>query len=402
MSTRQPVCPALVTDGYSDHVHPASHDDLAARGPVGRVLLPGDVLVWVATTREAAEQVFHDARLVKDPIKVTKFGQVIGTRRVPEDMPAVSGRQLMNLDGPDHLRIRRVIGNRLSDMALRVWQPAIDAAVERHMGALAGRASADLLADFATPLVTEVIGTVLGVRPELTSAIMRNGSRLMCTEDPQSPEMIACYQRVVESAVLALEEREASPDGDDLLGAMARARRDGSITRREITSNLIMIMIGADVPVSSFLVHSAAVLQADMPLRRELLDGDTAAVVEQLVESRPPIPFTSMRFAREDMEIAGQHVAAGDAVLVLLTAANRDRSCPVGRKAVAHFSFGAGAHRCPGAPLARRQAVAALPALFRRFPALRLDVPLTGISWNGGIGPRWPDHLPVRLGGEAP
>ena len=413
-----PVVPAgssfrpLESEDYHRAAVPSIFTELAALGPIHHVVLPGEAPAWLITRRAEAEAALRDPRLAKDPLSVARHGQAIGRRRVPEDFTAVSGRQLMNLDGADHARVRRMITRYLVDSAVVRKQTVLAETVRHHVDALATEETADLVADFAVPLVNDVIGRIIGVRPELNEIIMTGGALLFGPDDPTTPAMIDAYQQVTGAAARAVAEGSAVAGANDLLEGLACAVRDGLVSRREAASNLAMVMIAATGGPVKMLGHSVVVLHDD-PLRREaMLTGDPMAVVEDLLYQQPPIPFTSWRFATETMEIAGQQVRAGDAVMVLIATANSEPAAPTRSstaptapddrsaaelRARRNLAFGDGAHRCPGQSLARRLAAAALPALFRAFPGMRLQIPSTELTWRGGFGPRGPRCVPVRL-----
>ncbi|MFB7600686.1 hypothetical protein [Streptomyces sp. NPDC056160] len=399
---RTALCRPLETDDFHRVPRPAVFKELAARGPVHRVVLPGEVSVWLITDRAAAEAALRDPRLTKDPLPVARYGQAVGSRRVPEDFTAVSGRQLMNLDGLDHTRIRRVMGKYLSETAMARRQAVIDEAIEDRLVALATRETADLIADFATPLALDVVGRMVGVPADLTKIIMLQGEKLLGPADPTDPDMVRAYHVVAEAVERAWQERTPEDGHGDLLEALLRAQQDGLLSRREIASNLAMVVIGGVVTIP-LLGYGAAKLLEDSRARTELLTGDPGAVVEELLRSDPPISFTSWRFATEPMVVAGQAIEPGEAVMVLIVAANDDAACPAaarrGSRGPGHLSFGGGVHRCMGAHLARRTAATAWPALLRRFPGLRLELPVEELVWYGGFGPRGPERIPIRLTG---
>ncbi|WP_329792513.1 cytochrome P450 [Lentzea sp. DG1S-22] len=402
----------LDSEDYQCAAAPSIFAELAARGPIHHVVLPGEAPAWLVTRRAEAEAALRDPRLAKDPMRVARHGQAVGRRRVPEDFTAVSGRQLMNLDGADHARIRRVITRYLVDSAVARKQTVLTETVRHHVDALAAKETADLVADFAVPLVNDVIGRVIGVRPELNEIIMTGGALLFGPDDPTTPAMIDAYRQVTGAAARAVAEGSAVAGADDLLGGLANAVRDGLVSRREAASNLAMVMIAATGGPVKMLAHSVVALHDDPLMREAMLSGDPMAVVEDLLYQQPPIPFTSWRFATETMEIAGQQVRAGDAVMVLIATANSElvaparsstapaapgERAPAERRPERNLAFGDGRHRCPGQSLARRLAATALPALFRAFPSIQLQIPSTELIWRGGFGPRGPGCVPVRL-----
>ncbi|WP_434444408.1 hypothetical protein [Lentzea sp. E54] len=397
MTTRAVRCP-LHTSDYTTSPHPAVFDELADSGPVHRISLPGEVPAWLITERDLAERTLRDPRLVKDPMRVARYGQPVGSRRVPDDFASVGGRTIMNLDGDDHVRIRRVIGRRLSGAALTTARPMVEALVHRRLDTIARCDTVELVEDFAVPLVTDVIGQLFGVREDFTRAIITHGSKLFGPQHPADPDMLEAYPLLVQALNGALDEGLSKEGRDDLLGDLLAAQRDGRLRKRETMSNLALLMIAAADPVIALISRGVALVRADSHARAELLHGDADAVVESLLREQPPIPFTGWRFATEPMDLAGHSVAPGDAILVLIPAANR--TVDAGYRQ-GHLSFGGGVHRCPGGHLARIETVAALRGLFSRFPDLRLELPFEEWVWVGGIGPRVPQRVPVLLNGAA-
>ena len=105
------------------------------------------------------------------------------------------------------------------------------------------------------------------------------------------------------------------------------------------------------------------------------------SAVEELLRYLTIVQFGTVRVAREDVDIAGQHIRAGETVVASLAAANRDPAqfaepdeLDLARPASQHVAFGHGIHQCLGQQLARVEMKIAYPALSRRFPALHLAV----------------------------
>jgi cytochrome P450 len=111
--------------------------------------------------------------------------------------------------------------------------------------------------------------------------------------------------------------------------------------------------------------------------------------VEELLRYLTVVQVAFPRFAREDMDIAGNAITKGDIVIVSLSAANRDAALgedlerfDATRTPFPHVAFGHGIHRCIGAELGRMELRAAYPALLRRFPKLRLAVPPEALAFR--------------------
>lgn len=161
------------------------------------------------------------------------------------------------------------------------------------------------------------------------------------------------------------------------------------VAGHETTVNLIA---GA---VHALLIHpdQLAALRADMTL----LD----ATIEETLRYEGPVENATFRYAAEPLDIGGTAMASGDAVMIGLTAADRDGTrypapdrFDIRREARGHIAFGHGIHYCLGAPLARLEARVALGSLLERCPDLALDGPPSG--WLPGMLMRGARRMPVR------
>jgi cytochrome P450 len=159
----------------------------------------------------------------------------------------------------------------------------------------------------------------------------------------------------------------------------------------ETTANLI----------GSFLVE----LLSDRERWTELVarPGLIPSAVEELLRFTPLATVADFaRIAREDLEIGGRAIRAGDAVLVQLDSANRDETVfasagdlDLRREVNHHLAFGFGVHHCVGAPLARLEFRVLLSTLVHRLPELRLAVPAEDLEWRRGGLLRGVASLPV-------
>jgi cytochrome P450 len=133
--------------------------------------------------------------------------------------------------------------------------------------------------------------------------------------------------------------------------------------------------------------------------------------VEECLRYDAPVPHATFRYAVEPVEIGAATIPAGAQVIVCLAAANRDGDryerpevLDIGRSEMRHLAFGHGIHHCLGAALARMEGQLALASLLRRFPELRLAVPLDELHWDHGDGLvlRGLSELPVLPGPAEP
>jgi cytochrome P450 len=175
--------------------------------------------------------------------------------------------------------------------------------------------------------------------------------------------------------------KRANP-ADDLLSALISAEDEGDrLSMDELIEQVLLLYVaGHETTVN--LIGNAILAMLRQPLQWAALGADAtraAAVIEETLRYDPPVQMVG-RIAASDMTIAGIEVAAGDVMMLLLAAAQRDPAefdrpdiFDPDRGTLRHLGFGRGAHYCLGAPLARLEAGVALSTLTARFPNARLD-----------------------------
>src|SRR5262249_3511648 len=150
------------------------------------------------------------------------------------------------------------------------------------------------------------------------------------------------------------------------------------------------------------------------PVQAAALRADPRRIpvaIEELLRYDAPVPHSTFRYAVEPVEVAGVVIPEGAQVIISLAAANRDPARFAGADELdldrdrekRRLAFGHGIHFCLGAPLARMEGQIAFASLLRRFPRLRLAVPVQELRWNHGDGLvlRGLSELPVIAGPQA-
>jgi cytochrome P450 len=186
--------------------------------------------------------------------------------------------------------------------------------------------------------------------------------------------------------LIAARRREPA---DDLVTGLIQAQEaDGDrLTDAELIT-MVFVLVLAGHETTANLIGNATRALLTHPDQLRLLRDDPAlwpGAVHELMRFTGPILATRIRFAKEDVELGGQRIAAGESVEAVIVSANRDPRAypdpdrldvtrrPVGGHGEGHVGFGHGAHYCLGAALARQEGEIALRALFERFPDLALD-----------------------------
>ncbi|OKK23603.1 cytochrome [Streptomyces sp. CB02488] len=361
---------------------------LREAGRLARIELLG-VPAWTITRHADARQLLVDPRLVKDldAWGLWQSGEV--THAWPLIGMIDAGRSMFTVDGAEHRRLRTKTSQALTPRRLEAVRPDIEKFTEELLDALAdgGRDGSvvDLKAVFAQPLPMRVVGMLMGVDPAENAMLTRQYKAFFSMLTPQDERLSLLAELDVFYAGL-VREKAARPT-DDLTSALILADEGGEpLTEEEVVGNLkAMVAAGHETTIGLILNAVRALLSHPEQLRM-VLDGEVSweTVIEETLRWDTPTTHLLMRFATEDIQVGDDVIAKGEGVVVSYRAIGRDfeqhgadaDAFDITRPApVRHMTFGHGPHICPGAALSRVEAGIALPALFARFPGLRLAVP---------------------------
>ncbi len=329
-------------------------------------------------------------RAVNTLLRDRRFGRApLTPRAVPDHLApfyAVEAHSMLELDGPRHARLRALTLRAFTSRRIARLAPEIAALAHGLIDAFPASGPFDLIPAFAQRIPIVVICRLLGVPEDMADQLL-----------DWSHAMVAMYQarrdRALEERAVAatqdfvafmrayVEERRARP-ADDLITELIAAEEAGEklSTDELITTCILLLNAGHEATVHAMANAVKLLLEEDA--RAALLAPETReAALEETLRLDPPLHLFT-RFAHEEAELFGHRFAPGDEVGLLLAAANRDparweapdRFDPA-RPQRSHLSFGAGAHFCIGAPLARLELATALPILLERCPALALAAP---------------------------
>ncbi|ASW57090.1 cytochrome P450 [Plantactinospora sp. KBS50] len=368
---------------------------LRERGPAHRVVLPDGSPAWLVTRYRDVHPLLADPRLSLD--KRTGSGGWQGF-----SLPPTLDANLLNMDPPDHTRIRRLVSQAFTPRRVGGMRVRIAAMAEQLLDRLPA-AGADLVTGYAGPLPVAVICDVLGV-PADRRTDLRRWTGAMLSPPPDDPAASGRAVLAIERFLLDLIRFRRPRPGDDLLTAMIAARDAGDrLTEDELTS-LAFLVLFAGYENSVHLIGNCLfnLLRdgtADARVRED--PGLAGRAVEETLRLEPPATLAIRRFASTELTVGDEVIPAGSTVLLGIAAANRDPDVfpepdrfRLDRADNPHLGLGHGPHYCLGAPLARLETEVAVVAFLRRFPKATLD-PAADPAWRPSFRSRALRSLPV-------
>jgi cytochrome P450 len=272
-------------------------------------------------------------------------------------------------------------------------RPRIEELADELLDGVVDRGSMELVDEFAFPLPITVIAELLGI-PVEDQRRFREWSNTFVTP-PVTPELREQAARHTDEFVGYLDElfanRRAEP-AEDLVTALLRAEDEGDhLSQNELYAMVVLLIVAGHETTVSLITNAVHALLTH-PEQLEALRADAGLLpgaVEELLRFDSPVERTITRWATADVELGGETIRRGDLVIAVVGSANRDGTrfpradeLDLRRTDGKHVGFGRGPHFCLGAPLARIETEAALAALLRRLPGLRLATADEDLYWR--------------------
>jgi cytochrome P450 monooxygenase len=339
-----------------------------------QAVMPTGGKVWLVTRHEDVRAVLtHPAISANSAHEgFPRPGRTIG---VPHDVPG----WFVGLDPPEHTRFRKALVSEFTIRRLKTLRDAVqdivDGCIDRM---LAGGDSADLVADFALPVPSLVISTLLGV-PDVDRGFFESKTRVLVTIGSSDEAREDASRQLLRYLNRLITLRTKRP-GDDLISRLVAG---GTLTQRELPGVAMLLLIAGHETTANNIALGAVTL-----VQNPQWIGDDR-VVEELLRYYSIADVVCLRVAVEDVEIGGHLVKAGEGIVPLVAAANHDDTvfeCPAdfdpGRPARHHVAFGYGVHQCLGQNLVRIEMEIAYRTLFERIPTLAIAEPPEGLPYK--------------------
>jgi cytochrome P450 len=337
----------------------------------------GGIHAWLVTRFEDVRTVLSEPGRFSNALQAKMQSEGLDDATAAE-LAASQAGNLLTLDPPEHERLRRLLTPEFTMRRIGRLEPRITEIVADHLDAMERKGPpADLVADFAMPIPSLVICELLGVPYADRAEFQELGTRQLDQSLP--PEEQVRAQTDARTYMARLVAKAQADPGEDMLGMLVR-QHGGAITTEELIGIAALLLVaGHETTANMLSLGTLALLQH--PDQLALVRDDPAAVapaIEELMRWLSILHSGTGKTTTTEVELAGQKIGAGEFVICVLSAANRDPALverpdelDVRRGALGHVGFGHGVHHCLGAPLARMEMRIAFPALLRRFPGLR-------------------------------
>jgi cytochrome P450 len=353
--------------------------------------LPDGDRVWIAGSYEHVKNLLADPRLTLNKRYARNGYEGFG-------LPPALDANLVNLDGPDHARLRRLVASAFTTRRVDALRDRVQAVANRLIDAFPCAGQVDLVSAYAEPLPVTVIGDLLGV-PEDLGAELRSHTRNFYSPGKYGPPDLAATMTAIVTLLTELIHAKREQPADDLISAMIAAR-DGEdrLTENELLSLAFLILFaGYENSVHTISAAIARLLthpNEASPIHTEPSPWGDALTpfVDDTLRRDQPLVTALRRFAVEDIEVDGHLIRTGDTVYPSIAAANDDPDAdgPL-------LTFGHGPHYCLGASLARLEIRVAIWTLLNRLPDLRLAIPAEQLIWRFDHRQRALTALPVTF-----
>jgi cytochrome P450 len=377
---------------------------------------------WPAGPGYWAVTRYQDIRdVLRDPATYSSW---LGATQIrdpaPDDLDFIR-RMILNMDPPEHSRIRRLAAAIFTRRRLERFTGQVTARATALLDAVAERGSCDLPVEVTDDFPLANLAELLGVPASDRGLLLKWTNRVIGYQDPEHSDVVrdadgrpvdprspAMLRDMFDYAHQLARHKRSHP-ADDLMTALATATvEDGRpLAEEELAMFFFLVVIAGNDTVRSALPGGVlALLQHPDAYRRLREDpGLVPSAVEEMLRWHPPV-LSFRRTAARDTELAGQRIVRGDKVVVYHASAHFDeRAFPdpyrfdITRTPNDHLAFGQGPHMCLGAHFGRMQMRIFFTQLLARLPELELDGPPVRLKSNfiNGVS-----HLPVRWHPASP
>ena len=355
-------------------------DRLRAADPVHR----SDALqAWILTRYEDVLRLLRDHEAFSSDPRTARGGLAAALAEERGNSPLGETRSVLASDPPEHTFLRGIVNRAFTPRSVEALRPRIEALADSLLGEQPDAGEWDLIAGLAQPLPVIVIAELLGIPAEDHARFKAWSDRIAQSTDLLPGAAVIDSIRGATAELIDyfsgfIEDRRRRPR-EDLISALVGAESEGRrLTGEEVLAFAILLLVAGNETTTNLIGSGVRALlahpQAMAALRAQ--PERIPAAVEEMLRYDGPVQGV-VRFARHATRIGDRAIAAGEVVLGMTAAANRDpeqfpqpAAFDIDRADTRHLAFGQGIHYCVGAPLARVEAAIAIRTLLARWPVI--------------------------------
>ncbi|WP_030430162.1 cytochrome P450 [Allokutzneria albata] len=376
---------------------PEEYERLRRECPLAEVRTPIGATAWYVTRHSDVKKLLADTRLIRPSIN----DWPVRPGDTPEPGPGLT--TMMELDGPGHAALRKALASEFAVRTVGRGLGRLRVLADRLLDDVEAGGQPGDLAAFAELFPLHVMCDLVGIPLEdwdyfVPMADAALGALVTIDEGRKATGLLREYM----AELIARKRRQPE---DDVLTRLVRRCDAGELGQEEVMAFGLSMLVAGYRSSTMFVANSILVLLTQPEQYARLRDDRRImdSAVDELLRYVPVMNGVVVLQATQDIELHGRTIHAGEAVLPVLAAANRDDAVfheadrlDLSRDHNPHLAFGWGAHRCIGAPLARAELGVALEALLDRFPGLRLAVDESELPWEDESPAKSPLALPVK------
>ncbi|MFE6164823.1 cytochrome P450 [Streptomyces sp. NPDC056486] len=408
-----PGCPAhgLGPGGLRRLYGPEADTDLgglyeklrAEHGAVAPALLHNDVPIWAVLGHS------ENLHMIRTPSQYTRDSRqwraVQDGSMGPEHplAPVVTWQPMASfVEGDVHQRLRDAVTGAMAGLDHRGIRRYINRYSNLLLNDLCQRGRADLVSEFAEHLPMMVMCHVLGMPEEYNERIVQAARDMLRGTETA----IASNAYIMDALMRLVARRRVQAEEDFTSNLIAQPQQ---LTDEEVGTHLRLVLIASYEATANLIANALRMVLTDPRFRAQLSGGQMTVpeAVEQSLWDEPPFSAMVGYFAKQDTELGGQQIKAGDGLIFGIAPGNVD---PVVRPDLAanmqgnrsHLAFGGGPHECPGQDIGRAIAETGVDALLMRFPDVELSVEEHELRWTSSILSGHLVALPVQFAPRPP
>lgn len=328
-----------------------------------------------------------DVFLYEDIVKILKNPKIFSSERKNKNIP--TSNSIIAMDPPRHNKIRALVNKAFTPRTIQMWKPRIEWHIQKLLEKVQDENQFDIVKTIAYPLPLTIIATIIGVPNsdmdkfrEWTMSIVSgpaDNSKETIKENTKS--VYKGFKNLNDYFAEIIEKKRNEPQ-DDIISVLINAEEDGfKLSNEEIIGFSILLLIAGHETTTNLITNSVYCFLENEPLLNQIKqDPDLLPkAIEEVLRYRSPV-HAMPRIVKENTELRGQKLKAGDEIVLWIGSANRDENqfdCAeefnLQRTSNSHLAFGTGIHFCLGAPLSRLETNLVLLELIKRFPNMKLS-----------------------------